>query len=104
MFKEEGIVQWAQNRYDQLLTRVIIPPSAPPQPVGCSTDETKAIIQAVLEKKKAADSDTMGCRKMRLRKYKTHLAVDGMPEETEQDQTPEFVREWETTINNEVSM
>ena len=42
---------------------------------------------------------------MRLREYKTYLAIAGMPEETLREQAPEIVREcWETTARNEASM
>ena len=98
MFQEDDILQWAQNRHNQLLPLVILPPSAPPQPVGCSANETKATVQEPLKKKKAADSETKGCRKMRLREYRTYLAVARMPEETTREQAPEFVREWETIV------
>ena len=82
MFQEDGIVQCAQNRHNHLLPRTILLTPIPPQPVGCSTDETKATVQAALDKKRAADYETKGYRKMWPREYKTYLAVTGMPEET----------------------
>ena len=66
--------------------------------------QDKSIVQAALEKKKTADSETKGCREMRPREYRTYLAVTGMKEETARDQAQEFVGEWETTVNNEASM
>ena len=66
--------------------------------------QENAIVQAVLKKKKAADSEIKRCRMMWPREYKTYLAVAGITEETEWDQAPEFIGECETTVNNEASM
>ena len=79
---ENDVWNWAQNKHDQLLPRILPPPSAPPQPAAIYAAETEAIVQRALDKKKAADMDSKGCRKMRPREYNTYLALAGLPEET----------------------
>ena len=91
MFQEEGIMQWAQLRHDYLLPCVPVSPPMQLQPARCSTDKTKAIIREELNKKKTANSETKGCRKIRANEYVIYLGYAGVPADTTRSDAPEFL-------------